>query len=61
MAEHIKSKRGFGKYEIAVGGGASEDDEPEIFTYDLDSENDSIINFERLEDSKAKKAAKSAD
>lgn len=55
---HQESERGFGKYEVAVGGGGSESgDEAEVFTYDLD-ENGGIVNFERLEDSKAKSAAR---
>jgi hypothetical protein len=58
VAKHTESKRGFGKYEISIGGGGGDGEEPEIFTYDIDPENDSIVNFERLEDSKAKAKAK---
>jgi hypothetical protein len=47
VANHIKSERGFGNYEIAIS------EEEQIFTYDLD-ENGGIINFERLADAEAR-------
>jgi hypothetical protein len=50
VAQHLKSERGFGNYEIAIS------EEEQIFTYDLD-ENGGIINFEKLEDAQAKRGS----
>jgi hypothetical protein len=68
MGQHVKSKRGFGDYEVTIGGTAStaEDgstvvEDGDVFTYDVnkdESGSDVIVNFESLRDSEAKKATK---
>jgi hypothetical protein len=65
MGNHVKSKRGFGDYEVAIGGSITGEDgeigDADIFTYDVNKDEsgaDVIVNFESLRDSEAKKAAK---
>lgn len=69
MGQHVKSTHGkeFGDYMIHIGGAVVDDkgtvEDSDVFTYDVNKDEqgaDVIINFGRLEDKKAKKAAAAA-